>query len=310
MPDYIPEKHHFIPAFAQRPWVTGNDGKVCEMRRMNGKVFHRRAHPNASGYKRRLYSTEGIPDDQAQHLELNFFSPLDQKADLALKRILAMDPAPWPIEQQHAWIRYLMSLMYRGPDTVALIKEHSAIMWREALAVLEADYDERRRPTDPLDFSGYLEPTHPAAPQIGASNFLATIINGDRVGPDIAKMNWSVIRPAAEVELLLSDKPLIRPFGLGDPDGFIMTPIAPDAIFLAPNDPEAGRRVSAMNPNWLVNEINLAVVGQAVEYVWGSDHSQIGLVRKHFGTSPLPPVITEEQRAHAVAAARGEIGRQ
>lgn len=309
MPDYLPEKHHFIPAFAQQPWATGSDKKVCEMRRVNSKVHQRRAHPNGSGYKRRLYSTEGVPDDQAQHLELKLFSPIDQQADVALKRILAMDAEPWPIELRYAWTKYLMSLMYRDPDTVALIKEHSVTMWRDSLEVLEADYEARRRPTDPPTFSGYLALTHPAASQIGASNFLATIINSERVGPDIAKMHWTVVRPAAKVELLMSDKPLIRPFGLGDPDGFIMTPIGPDALFLASNHPDAGRRVALMDPDWLVNEVNMTVVAQAVEFVWGSDNSQIDFVREHFGTAPLPPVISDEQRAHAVAAARGEIGR-
>ena len=167
MPDYLPEKHHFIPAFAQQPWATGADNQVCEMRRVHGKIHHRRTHPNASGYRHRLYSTEGISEDQAQHLELKLFSPIDQDADQALKRILAMDPMPWPIEQRYAWTKYLMSLMYRDPDTVALIKEHSTTMWREALAVLEADYEARRRPDDPPTFSGYLTLTHPAAPQIG-----------------------------------------------------------------------------------------------------------------------------------------------
>lgn len=310
MPDYQPERHHFIPAFAQQPWATRNDGLVCEMRLINGRVVRKRVHPNATGYQRRLYSTEGVPAEKAQHLETNFFTPLDTEASVALERMLAMDPTPWPVELRHAWTRYLLSMMYHDPDTVALVKEHSESMWREGLAVLGADYAARRRPTDPPDFAGYLALTNPAAPQIGASNFLMTIINNDRVGPDIAKMHWSILRPTkSRVPLLLSDHPLIRPFGLGDPQGFIMMPIGPDAILLASNDPEAGRNAATMDQTWLVTEVNRNVVGQAVEFVWGSDDRQLDFVREHFGKSPLPPPITVEQRAKAMAAARGEIGR-
>jgi len=310
MPDYQPERHHFIPAFAQQPWATGNDGNVCEMRLINGRVVRKRVHPNATGFQRRLYSTEGVPADKAQHLETNFFTPLDTEASVALERMLAMDPTPWSVELRHAWTRYLLSLMFRDPATVAIVKEHSEAMWREGLAVLEADYPARRRPTDPEDFAGFLALTDPAAPQIGATNFMMTIINNDRVGPDVADMHWSILRPTkSAVPLLLSDRPLIRPYGLGDPHGFIMTPIGPDALFLASNDPDAGLKAAAMDQTWLVNEVNLAVVGQAVEFVWGSDDRQLEFVREHFGKSPLPPAISEAQRNVAIAAARGEIGR-
>lgn len=310
MPNYQPEKHHFIPAFQQQPWATGNDGKVCEMKLINGEVVPKRAHPNASGYRRNLYTTAGIPADQAQYLETNFFTPLDTQASIALQRMLAMDKEPWPIELRHAWTRYVMSLMFRDPGTVSILKEHSENMWREGLAILEADYAARRRPTDPDDFANYLTLTNPAAAQIGTTNFMMRIINNDRVGPDIARMHWSVLRPIrSQFSLLLSDRPLIRPFGLDDPKAFIILPIAPDAFFLASNDPEAAKIAASRDHSWMVREINLNVVGQAVEFAWGVNDSQLSFVQKYFGKSPLPPAITAAQRERAVASTRGEIGR-
>jgi hypothetical protein len=183
-------------------------------------------------------------------------------------------------------------------------------MWREGLANLEANYAARRRLTDPEDFAGYLELTNPAAAEICATNLMMQIVNNDRIGPEIAKMHWSVVRPIrSRFSLLLSDRPLIRPFGLSDPKAFIILPIGPNAFFLASKDPETVKIAAAQDHSWMVRQINLNVVGQAVEYVWGVNDSQLSFVQKHFGKSPLPPAITSAQRENAVKATRGEIGR-
>jgi hypothetical protein len=67
----FPVKHHFSPAFSLQPW-TGSDGLLCEIRRINGRVVASRKHPNATGFEKNLYRTEGVPADQEQHLEVNF----------------------------------------------------------------------------------------------------------------------------------------------------------------------------------------------------------------------------------------------
>ena len=81
----FPVKHHFSPAFSLQPW-TGSDGLLCEIRRINGRVAASRKHPNATGFEKNLYRTEGVPADQEQHLEVNFMRPLDTAADRALSR--------------------------------------------------------------------------------------------------------------------------------------------------------------------------------------------------------------------------------
>src|SRR5258707_12593945 len=94
---------------------AGSDGLLCEMRRINGSVSARRKHPNATGFEKNLYRTEGLPADQEQHLEVNFMTPLDTAANLAFERIMRGDSAPWDSEQRRAWTRYILSLMFRNP---------------------------------------------------------------------------------------------------------------------------------------------------------------------------------------------------
>lgn len=310
MPNHQPKKHHFIPAFHQHSWATGIDHKVCEMKLLNGKVVPKRVHPNASGYRRNLYTTSGIPADKEQHLETNFFAPLDTQASIALQSLLAMEKELCPTHQRQAWSRYVMSLMFRDPGNVVILRDHFETMWREGLATLEADYPARRRQTDPNDFEGYLALTDPAAPQIDATNFIIQIINNYPIVNNIAKMHWSVLRPIrSRFSLLLSDRPLIRPLGLDEPKAFIILPIGPYALFLASNDPETGKMAASIDHSSLVRQINLNIVGQAAEFVWGVNDSQLSFIQKHFGKTPLPPAITADQRDKAVSAARGEIGR-
>ena len=158
----LPVKHHFNPAFSLQAW-TGSDSLLCEMRRINGRVVACRKHPNATGFER------GVPAGQEQHLEVNFMRPLDTAADRALKKIMSGDAMPWDNEERSAWTRYILSLIFRNPAAVRVIKDRIYDIWDEGLKALEANYTERRQSTDPATFEEYLAQRRPAAAQIHAT---------------------------------------------------------------------------------------------------------------------------------------------
>jgi hypothetical protein len=302
-----PSKHHFSPAFSLRPWA-GRDDQVCQMRKIGGKVVPRRVHPNATGFERDLYRIDGeVPPEQAQHVELNFFKPLDTEAARALQRILSDDTSPWDGPARSAWTRYILSLMFRMPTTVGALKSHIAEMWKEGLKALEVDYENRRLPTDPQTFSEYFALTNPASPGFGAANMLMQIIDNDRVGPTIFNMHWSRIPLSkANVELLCSDRPIDRPLGFNDPRAYIALPVAPRLLFLAAHNEKLAEAVSRMNHTQTVKQINKTVVAQSREFVWGSNDRQLAFVTKHMGSAPERDILTPEQRAEAIAVATGQ----
>ena len=53
--------------------------------------------------------------------------------------------------------------------------------------------------------------------------------------------------------------------------------------------------------------MNEAVVRQARQYVWATDDSQIGFVRKHIGKAPDRELLTDEQKQQAINVAQGVI---
>jgi hypothetical protein len=62
----LPRKHHFNPAFYLGRFA-GADGLVREMRLVRENVILKSRHPDATGFKKDLYRTEGIPEEHSQH---------------------------------------------------------------------------------------------------------------------------------------------------------------------------------------------------------------------------------------------------
>lgn len=116
-------------------------------------------------------------------------APLDSDAARAHQNILSGDGTPWTGDERTAWTTFILSLFFRNPESVAVIKDHVREAWGQGIWALEADYTARRRPTDPATFDDYLALTNPAAPEIGASNFLMETISNARLGPAIFDMH-------------------------------------------------------------------------------------------------------------------------
>lgn len=301
----LPVKHHFNPAFSLQPW-TGSDGLLCEMRRINRCVSARRKHPNTTGFEKNLYRTDGVPADQEQHLEVNFMKPLDTAAAHCLAKIMRSGPASLDIEERSAWTRYILSLTFRNPAAVRVIKDRIADIWDEGFKALEANYAERRKSTDPITFEEYLAQRRPAAAQIHATKLITEIIDNPRVGPTILNMHWSQIDLSrSNVTLLNSDRPIDRPLGLSDPRAYIAFPIGPRTLFLASNNSTLAGRISREKHTKLAKLMNKAVVSQAQEFVWGVDDSQLAFVQKYMGTIPEREIVTAKQHQEAIDAARG-----
>jgi Protein of unknown function (DUF4238) len=304
-----PRRHHFNPEFHLRQWV-GADGLLCEIKKSHGKVEAQRKSPKATGFERDLYRTDGVPAELAQHVETNFMSKIDNDAARALQKIVTGDGTPWAGDERNGWTTYLLSLFFRNPENVAVIKDHIRAAWDEGMRALEADYASRRRPTDPDTFEGYVALTNPAAPEIGASNFLMETISNERLGPAIFDMHWSRhdLR-RSKFPLLTSDRPLVMPLGLGDPQAYVALAASPSVLFVAARDQGFAGFIAGWKHTDLVKVLNKTVVSQARKFVWATDDSQLEFIRRNISAAPDRPILTEEQKRESLAVARGKAGR-
>jgi Protein of unknown function (DUF4238) len=301
-----PSKHHYIPVFYLRQWTR--NGFLCAMRKVHdGKIVAQLKAPNGTGYLKDLYKIEGVPSDVAQHMELKFMSLVDGDASKALTLLKNGVTEAWPVRERDGWVRFILSLLFRNPESVNVIKLHFRAVWEEGIATLRAEYYSTRSPSDPETFDEYFHKTNPNAVAIAASNFMQTIMNSEVVGNAIAKMKWARISlHRSRYDLLTSDRPIHMPIVLERRDAYILLPIGPKDLFIAANDDSYQRDLLKVDHSNLVRKINESTVAQAREFVWGVDSSALSFVRKRISTLPDRVIVTEKAREQSIKEARGE----
>jgi hypothetical protein len=85
---------------------------LIKIKKAYGKVEAQPKSPRATGFERDLYRTDGAPD--AQHVEKNFMSPLDNDAARALQKIPSGNATPWSGAERTAWTTFIPSLFFRN----------------------------------------------------------------------------------------------------------------------------------------------------------------------------------------------------
>lgn len=297
--------HHYIPQFYLKRWARP-DGQLSVMKLVHGrKVAPLDKYPAGTGYHPNLYRTDGVPDEKAQHLEVGFMSPLDNAANRALRRILEFDESEWDAGDQKAWVVFLLSLMFRNPETVAELKDITSEIWGVAISELEADYESRRQPDFPATFAEFIDLTDPAAPQIAATNFLMRTIENERIGPGLVGLHWSAIRTQPSIHpFVTSDRPIVRPLPLADPSAYLALPVDPHTLFLASKKWGLEKELSTYPQSELVDNINFAVISQARQFVWAIDETQMENVQKYIGKEPGKPLLSAAQREKILTTAR------
>jgi hypothetical protein len=106
---------------------------------------------------------------------------VDTVANYALQRIIAGDPTPWDARMRSAWVRFILSLRFRNPEAVMVIKQHMLDIWKAGVDYLRNNYPQLRRGTDPPTFDEYMARTDPEAPYKAALEFLQEIIDNQRM---------------------------------------------------------------------------------------------------------------------------------
>src|SRR4051812_43400706 len=111
------KRNHFVPCFYSKQW-TANDGKLWEFSRPHKEVVAKRVSPKATGFRKDLYTENALPDYLRTYLEDVFLKKVDQRANDALQFLLKRSLKDMPVKLRTAWVRFMMSMMQRSPDTI------------------------------------------------------------------------------------------------------------------------------------------------------------------------------------------------
>jgi hypothetical protein len=269
-----------------------------------GKIEARRKFPEGTGYKLDLYRVDGLPDPLAQAMEREFMHMVDTQANYALQKLIRGDTAAWDSKPRSAWTRFLLSLRFRNPEAVSIIKCQMVDVWKGILENMRVNYDEVPYEGDPPTFEDFVAQSESSMPYKAALTLVQEMIDNPRVGPTIFDMRWSRVSLAASrVSLLTSDRPLDMPHGLSERAAYIALPIGPKMLFVAAHDDAYEKHIASTDPTEVVKNINQAVVHQAREFVWSIDDSQHRFVSNRMSKVPDRPLITDDQKQKAIDAA-------
>ncbi len=280
-------KHHYLPEFYLKQWA-GEDRKLCQYSKVHGnRIFTRRVFPSETGFLNRLYSVDGASEDLEHRVEEDFYSPADSKAAQSMSLLLSgTQKIDLNISQVSSWSRFLLSLMLRMPEDVAMLKKR----WRNAMLDVsddaEADYKARRQPNDPETFREFIHarPNHVFEQE--ALELLVNLNDSELTGNLLNSMNWHIIDLAkSKFELFLSDRPLFVLRPLGDEDGTLCLPVGPHSLFIASKKSEDINRFLSTKPDSNVRDVNRIVVSQAVKFAYATSDAPLRFMQNNFGKS-------------------------
>ena len=251
------------------------------------RLVPRRVYPSQTGFVRRLYSINGVPEEFAHRIEETFYSPVDSLAAQTLKLLLAgSKKSDLTNSQVSSWSRFLLSLSLRMPEDVAILKER----WRETMLDISPEVEEKylleRRQDEPITFRDAVlaRPDHVFEQE--ALDLLINLNDSTNTGNVLNSMHWRIINVKnSKYELYLSDRPLFVIHPLRDVDGTICLPVGPFQLFVASKSEDVISQFLSLPAQVNVRDTNRIVVSQAVKFSYATNDIPLRFMKNNFATS-------------------------
>lgn len=290
-------KSHFIPKFYLKPW-EGTDGKIeVFQRRPDGVLVSKRLHRTATGYAIDLYKLPGVDPADEHKMESAFMAPIDDEAVHA-RDLLLGDMTPAGVRTRNAWARFVLSMMLRNPEEVAIFKKNYADIIMTPQPEFQPKYDAMRQADDPAAFEDWMVKNDATHVERSAMFAITTFIEHPPVLHLFLRMHWMIIDTSSvERRLMTSDRPVMFTQGMMQYAGHYALPISPTRLFLAATTVDFAKQFASLPPGKIVREVNKLVVGQARKYVYAVDSSHLAYVRREMGKLTPPTILGSVIRA-------------
>ena len=262
--------------------------------------------PERTGYQERLYELKGYEAGLAQQVEEKFFRPIDTWASDALAMLERNGHnARWSSDSRSAWTRFILSLLLRCPEDIALFRERWHADFGRTDDAAETRYRAARVDGDPETFAEFLEGQPPSVKERHQFEVLFSLIDHAKIGSEINDMHWRVLQTPAEAPTLLtSDRPILRTSNIQGPQGHIALPIGPRRLFISSPSADFLKQVLKADQIGLAKEVNRQIVEGATRFVYGIDDKQFRFVQNRFGKAPKPRPMESLIEMRVAAAER------
>lgn len=305
-----PKKHHYIPKFYTKRWADKGDGRLVVYSRPHQRVIDRRLFPDGTGYLEGLYALRDFEPALTNQVEENFFKPVDSQASEALAALERYgDGVKWDVDSRTAWTRFLLSLLLRCPEDLALLRAYWAEESVASDADSEAKYADIRQSDDPATFRDYLLSRPQWEHERTLFEMFQRFIDNETIGTHINQMHWGVIETSkSNLRLMTSDRLIVRSAALKSPQGHLALPVGPSLLFVAASNPTFLTDLRRTPSRDIVMQSNRTVMTNAVKFGYANDLSQRRFVESVFATDHEPRLLegTVEKR-RTTAPPRGSL---
>jgi hypothetical protein len=230
------------------------------------------------------------PQGRRNHMEDHFWRIIDQWGADGLALLRSKDPAASLRLNRERLAIFIMSFVFRNPRAIAAFEK--AAKEHVTSGCLKSNYKAYRRPHEPETFEEFLvELEEPGLSEFGAHLLKSQVLH-KKIRAQLLTMNWQVATMSRSLPILTSDAPLITYKGLKQEDGMWILPLSPNEFFVAfnPGNRDMMREIAVnVQSGVFIESMNKYVVQHRIEYVYGSDASQLDFVRRHWSD-----LVTEE----------------
>lgn len=274
------------------------------------KIVSSWRYPSEVGWLKDLYR---FPDEDAaeeQWLEQRIFQRIDSMAAPVLDLMLQAQARELEPFELSAWALLVRSLMHRTPENLRSTKAALGRIDDHLAAEIRGNYDELRGPGDPPTYVEYEASLHLQERERTALRQLPDVIMNQRIGAFMINMKWRIYAVDPQLpSLLISDDPVARTNGIGNPGGHLAMPLSPYRLLVMAESDDAMRTIAAMPPREMVRNMNRWTVESARRFVVAADRKQERFIRNRFGNDPKQSLTANISLIDNMAAGGDQIRR-
>lgn len=238
--------HHYVPRFLLRAWALGEVVHGWWWNPWKDQLVVK-SRGVASFCNQIDLLTIGRHQLGQDVIERIFFGHVDTRGASVYQKIISSGVQSLTGEERSDFARLLLSLEFRKPEMVRLLRDQSKA-WTQTLnndPELLALMAEHGISKTPIEYwlekgGGNLEDR--------AVMLIQGLVDNQKLGPILINSHWrTVTLKPGEESFVLADRPLMRFRGLGDPDCLWVLPLTPLMAFVAA--PQAATIQAVLKPS-------------------------------------------------------------
>lgn len=280
-----PKNHHHVAQFLLAGWCRP-DGKLAIYCRKNNQVVIDWHSPKYTAFEPLLYSVSALPPKDRQWVEREIMTKaVDDPAAKILHRLLTNDLGYFDSNDRAVWTRFILAQWVRSPEEIAKLRREGRIALREELESNPEEYLSARADSVHATLPEWVDANAPGLDEIfSMTQVLPSLINHNEACKIVINMRWEILNfTGAKIDLLTSDRPVVRLGSLNSRDCLITIPLDPERLFVASH---YNRGFNRFAPEKIVKAANRTSVTAARTRVYGSGVQHKPLVEKWLRYAP------------------------